>query len=688
MVGNVVIGRTSTEGEYMKPRRFFWLATLLVAVVLPNLRSSGAEKVKDAESATHGFEAAWYQVVDTYQFPGFKVIQFELGVLSHYSYLLVSGKEAWVVDPGRDVTAYLEAAQKEGITITGVWLSHSHADFVAGHVELSSRLKIPIYVSEKTAPGYPAKLLKEGDRQSVGDAVLEFLETPGHTPDSMCALLSSRQNPQQPLAVFTGDTLFIGSVGRPDLLGEGMSAATLASMMFDTWNKKLSKLPDSVKIFPAHGAGSLCGAHLSDEPTSTLGEQRVSNPYLAHKNRGEFIAAVLEGLPEAPQYFQHNAKLNHDGPELVEWEPKELPWVEPSQDLTDAAKHYVVDIRDAPAYSAGHIPNSVAIGLRGRLETWVGIMVPWDAKLVLAGEEKDLREALFRLHRVGYRPQLLDINKWKAANLPVSTSEMIPPQKLYAQMQTDESPQVLDVRLPSEWMGLRIGTVINIPLSELSQQAGKLDRTIPVVAVCNSAFRSTMAVGILERAGMSKVASLAGGSEAWIEAGLPVFQAKQEGTAGGTPQRQIRLAERMSAAELKWLLQDLPGTFQLVDIRPKEQFADFSLPGAENVDLAELLNNPSYLTGAGPLIVVDRDGSLAMMVAGILSQKTQRPVKALYGGLSAYWSETAFAGQTPAAAPAVAPNAVAPHAAAPAAPKAGAAPGSVPAKPKKKSAGC
>ena len=253
--------------------------------------------------------------------------------------------------------------------------------------------------------------------------------------------------------------------------------------------------------------------------------------------------------------------------------------MEPSPDLTDAAKHYVVDIRDAPAYSAGHIPNSVAIGLRGRLETWVGIMVPWDAKLVLAGDEKDLREALFRLHRVGYRPQLLDINKWKAASLPLSTSELIPPQKLHAQMQTAESPQVLDVRLPSEWMGLRIGTVINIPLNELSQRAGKLDRTMPVVAVCNSAYRSTMAVGILERAGIKKIASLAGGSEAWIEAGLPVFQAKQEGTAGGAPQRQIKLAERMSAAELKRLLQDLPGTFQLVDIRPKEQFADYQPAG-------------------------------------------------------------------------------------------------------------
>lgn len=663
------------------------LTCFVVALMLSSQRSSAADKIKDSESATHGFESARYQVVDSYPFPGVKMIQFELGGLSHYSYLLASGKDAWVVDPGRDVNAYVEAAQKEGVTITGVWLSHSHADFVAGHTELAARLKIPIYVSEKAAPGYPATLLKEGDRQSVGEAVLEFIETPGHTPDSMCALLYSRQDPKQPLAVLSGDTLFIGSVGRPDLLGEGMSAATLASMMFDTWTNKLSKLPDSVLIFPAHGAGSLCGAHLSDEPTSTLGEQRVSNPYLAHKNRGEFIAAVLEGLPEAPQYFQHNAKLNHDGPELVDWEPKQLPWVEPSQDLTDATKHYVVDIRDAAAYSAGHIPNSVAIGLRGRLETWVGIMVPWDAKLVLAGEEKDLREALFRLHRVGYRAQLLDINKWKAASLPLVTSEMIPPQKLHAQMQTTESPQVLDVRLPPEWMGLRIGTVINIPLSELSQRAGKLDRTLPVVAVCNSAYRSTMAAGILERAGFKKAASLAGGAEAWIAAGLPVFQAKAEGAVGSVPQRQIKLAERMSVQELKWLMQDLPGTFQIVDIRVQEQFADFSLPGAENVDIVELLNNPSYLTGAGPLIVVDRDGTLAMMIAGILSQKTERAIKALVGGLSAYWSETAFGSPAPAAAPTLAPPATVPQTV-PAAPAPDAGPGARPAKPKKRSAGC
>jgi rhodanese-related sulfurtransferase len=204
-----------------------------------------------------------------------------------------------------------------------------------------------------------------------------------------------------------------------------------------------------------------------------------------------------------------------------------------------------------------------------------------------------------------------------------------------------------------------------------------------------------MAVGILERAGLKNIGGLAGGSDAWVEAGLPVFQAKQEGTADGTPQRQIKLAERMSAAELKRLQQDLPGTFQLVDIRPREQFADYHLPGAENVDLAELINNPAYLAGAGPLIVADRDGSLAMMAAGILSQKTERPIKALMGGLSAYWSETAFGGPAVGAAPAASADAAAPPAAARkaaaaagAAPKTGAAPKAVPAKTKKKSAGC
>jgi rhodanese-related sulfurtransferase len=262
---------------------------------------------------------------------------------------------------------------------------------------------------------------------------------------------------------------------------------------------------------------------------------------------------------------------------------------------------------------------------------------------------------------------------------------MITPQELHAQIQTAESPVVVDVRLPAEWMGLRIGTVVNIPLSDLSKKATKLDKTQRIVAVCNSAYRSSMAVGVLERLGFNHVSSMAGGGQAWIEAGLPVFEAKHAGGHGATPKREIRLAERISAAELKRLTMDLPGTFQLADIRPPEHFADYSLPGSENVHIADLLDNPAYLTGAGSLVVVCRDGSLSMMVAGILSQKTERNIKVLYGGLEAYWNEAGPGtvagpiGRT--VVPVVTPRA---RTVSPAAPSAGAPVG----RRKKKSAGC
>jgi glyoxylase-like metal-dependent hydrolase (beta-lactamase superfamily II) len=223
--------------------------------------SRAGEPIKDTEAATHATDAAWYQVKDTYRFPGFKVIQLELGVLSHYSYLLISGAEAMVVDPGRDVDVYREIAKKEGAAIVAVYLTHSHADFVDGHVELAD--VAPIYISAKTGAKYDHKPVKEGSTLAVGDALVTFLDTPGHTPDGTCAVVASKQKPGQPLLVFTGDTLFIGSVGRPDLLGEGMAASTLAAMMFDTWNEKLARLPDDARIFPACCRPSSAGASRS-----------------------------------------------------------------------------------------------------------------------------------------------------------------------------------------------------------------------------------------------------------------------------------------------------------------------------------------------------------------------------------------------------------------------------------------
>ena len=656
----------------------FAMGIVLIGVIPAELT---AAEIEDAEAATHGDEAASYQVVDTYDYTGFKIIQFDLAVLSHYSYMLVSGGECLVVDPGRDIFTYVETAKKEGVKISGVWLTHSHADFVAGHIEFAEQFGVPLHISEKANAGYQHVALKDNDTLAVGDAVLKFLETPGHTPDSMCGLVAAKQAPNKPLAMFTGDTLFIGSVGRPDLLGENMSASTLASMMFDTWTKKLSKLPDEVMILPAHGAGSLCGAHLSDEPVSTIGQQRVSNGYLQHKSRGTFVAAILEGLPDAPQYFSHNAAMNRQGPEAVNWS-QAFPQIQPSPELADPARYYVVDVRGADEYAAGHIPNSVNVGLRGRFETWTGIMVPWNAKIVLTGGPEEFNEAVYRLHRVGYKPQCVVFDAWKQAGLPLTKNQMAIPRELYAKMQTADSPVVVDVRLPSEWMALRIGMVVNIPLNELSTKAVKLDRTQPIVAVCNSAYRSSLAVGVFERQGFQNVSSMAGGGEAWTEAGLPVFEASASGLATA-PKREIRLAERISAAELKRLVMDLPGTFLLVDVRPPEHFADYSLPGSANVDIADLIDNPAYLTGAGPLVIVDRDGSLAMMVAGILSQKTERPIKALFGGLEAYWNEagpgttSAFGGTSVGS---IAPRRPVPVAAAAGAP--------VSAPRKKKSAGC
>jgi rhodanese-related sulfurtransferase len=310
-------------------------------------------------------------------------------------------------------------------------------------------------------------------------------------------------------------------------------------------------------------------------------------------------------------------------------------------------------------------------------------MVPWGVPLVLIGSDAELKEAVFRLHRVGYSGQVLPIDAWSKAGLPLAQSGTIKPAELYASMQAGNAPIIVDVRLPSEWMGLRIGTVVNLPLSHLAELSGKLDPSLPVVAVCNSAYRSSLAVGILQRKGFKTVASLAGGSEAWINAGYPVFGNESKDTASSAPKRVVHLAERMSPADLNRLIQDMPGTFDLVDIRPPDAFKDYSLPGSRNADIAEVIANPGYLTGAGPLILVDRDGSLAMMLAGILSQKTQRPVKALHGGLDAYWLETELKSAVKAV-PLPAAGAARPQAT-PAPP----APGpSAPAAPKKKSAGC
>ncbi len=500
-------------------------ARLIICIFLVFLLgSANAAEIKDSETASHATDSSISRVIQTYSFPGFKIVQFSLPVLSIYSYILVSDGEALMVDPVRDITPYIDFAKKEQLKIKGVHLTHSHADFVAGHKEMVKALDCPIYQSHKSGAKYKITPLDESTELRIGKAILKFIETPGHTPDGMCAIVFSADQPGTPLALFTGDYLFVGSVGRPDLLEGKVSAAWLAGASFDSWTNKVSKLPDSVQIFPAHGAGSLCGAHLSDEPSSTIGKERTSNPYLTRTKRSEFIAAPLQELPEAPQYFKYNAKMNREGPPLVQWNaplPKDKT---PSLELTNPAKYFVVDVRDAKEYAKGHIQNSVNIGVRGRFENWVGTIVPWGSKLVLFGAEPELKESVFRLHRIGYKAEVLRSEAWTKAKLPLMVNEPITPKELHELMEKGEAPLIVDVRLPAEWMALKIGTVLNLPLTSLAERSVLLDPQAPIVTVCNSAYRSSLAAGILERKGFKNVRSLDGGSQAWVDAGLPFIQ--------------------------------------------------------------------------------------------------------------------------------------------------------------------
>lgn len=658
---------------------------ILVSVALICLYSSSSHKalaaqIKDTESASHSYDAASYQIVDTYEFDGFKLIQINLPVLSHYSYFLVSDNKMLVVDPGRDIDFYVDLIKKQSLTVVGVFLTHSHADFVAGHMEMVKAFNCPIYQSAKSQAAYKIEAIEDGTVLQVGRAKVQFINTPGHVIDGTSALVFS-PGKTEPELILTGDYLFVGGVGRPDLV-TGTTSSALAGMLFDTWVNKVSKLPDSVRIFPAHGAGSLCGAHLKDSPSSTIGEERTSNPYLQHTIRSEFITTVLSDLQEPPQYFGHNAAMNRNGPDLVDWQ-RPLQQTNATTELSDTSKFYVADIRDSKDFATGHIPNSVNIGIRGRFETWTGIMVSWDSQLVLCGDEDDLKEAVHRLHRVGYNAKVIPYSIWQHVKLPQLSNTLVLPQQLYEQMHSDKSPIIVDVRLPNEWMGLRIGTVLNLPLNHLAELSAKLDKNQPVVAVCNSAYRSSMAIGIFERKGFTNVTSLAGGSEAWIEAGLPVYGSETKTSVSVAPKRIIPLPERISAAELKRLMMDLPGTFDLVDIRPAKHYKDYSLSGSVNVDIADLINNPAYLTDAGSLIIVDRDGSLAMAAGGILSQKKQRNIKVLYGGLESYWQES---GLSPGTATAI-PQQLKPISP-PAMPSPSKPTEQKPQTPKKKSAGC
>ena len=623
---------------------------IAISVALINTNIQG-----DTVSPDSGIKlqkGADYQIVKEYQYPDFKIIQFNLARLSHFSYMLISDAECMVVDPGRDAAIYQEIAKKAKVKIKAVFLTHAHADFIAGHLELAALAGCPVYVNQANDAVYSHKGLKDGDILNIGKVTVKFIETPGHTPDGMCALVYDTKNSQEPEVVFTGDTLFVGSVGRPDLLEGKMSAVELAAKMYDSWFKKLALLGDNVVVLPAHGAGSLCGSNLGNSPSSTIGAEKKTNPYLQHKSKNEFIAAILNSLDHAPQYFGHDAALNRQGPPLVDW--KKLP----GQELTAAAVNpnnpntYIVDVREAEQYAAGHIENAINIPASGKMATWVGIVVPWGSRLVITGSPEEIKEAAHRLQRIGYTPEYITLEQWQKSGKKLFTTEIIPPKELYAQFQQGKSPMILDVRKPSEWNTERIGDVINMPLQTLHDTQAKLNPSEPMITVCNTGYRAGIAAGLLARSGFKDIKIMKGGMEEWRQGELPTVGSGAGcaalTTAAANTQR-LNLPEVITTDGLNRLIKDQPDFIEIIDIRPAGQFADYNIPASRNIELKTLFEN-GVATKDKTLIIVDRDGTLAFIAAGILAEKMDGRIKALEGGIENYWRKT-FAADRPAGLP-------------------------------------
>lgn len=507
--------------------RFTWLLAIGVAGLLSAQMPVAASEVSCVSEIKRSAEES-----------GIVVDQYYLGCLSQASYLIgdPTSKTAVVVDPERDVDVYIEDAKKRGLRITHVFLTHVHADFVAGHQELNRKTGAKICLSATSKASFPFVPFKDGDELALGKARLKVMATPGHTPEAISILVyDTSRDPDKPYAVLTGDCLFIGDVGRPDLLAsEGVSAGELAGMMYDSLRNKLMKLPDSTLVYPAHGAGSLCGKNMSKDTFSTIGEQKKSNYALKDMTKEEFVKLITANQPEAPKYFKYDAMLNlkpHASLDSV------LHRKLTAIGETEAIKMYnegaqLLDTREADEYAAKYVRDTMNIPLSGRFAMWAGTFLDPSRPIVIIAKPGKERESAMRLGRIGFdniagfvkggiesydtHPDL--IRKFKR-----ETSS-----GLASKLKAEKPPLVLDVRTAAEREDSYIKGSKHVPLISLIEQEEHLPRDREIVIQCATGFRSAIAASILRQMGMTDVTDLQGGITAWKKANLPV----EKGTAG------------------------------------------------------------------------------------------------------------------------------------------------------------
>ena len=453
------------------------------------------------------------------------VEQFFLGCLAHASYLVASEGIAAIIDPQRDVDIYIGAARDKGLKIQHIIETHLHADFVSGHHELADRTGARIYLGQGSGASMPHTPVGDGHSIQFGNCRFDFLQTPGHTLESVCIAMTDLGAPSPgPKAVFTGDTLFVGDVGRPDLSGNH-TPQELAALLYKSLHEKLLKLPDDTEIFPAHGAGSLCGRQMGSERSSTIGKERRTNYALQAKTCDEFIHLLTDSLPPRPEYFGREVELNRQGAAPIDQLPLPVPMHAPEVLRLQSEGAIVLDSRPAMQFAVAHVPGSLHIALSGQYASWAARILGLDQRIILVGEDPDhLRESQLRLARVGIedvRAYLEDgITGWIKGGYQLDYIPQITVQE-FTELQEQEKDHiaVLDVREPGEVESGAMGNSIRIPLGQLSARTGELDGTKLIVVHCKGGYRSSIATSILRRAGFTDIVNLTGGYDAWKTVG-------------------------------------------------------------------------------------------------------------------------------------------------------------------------
>jgi glyoxylase-like metal-dependent hydrolase (beta-lactamase superfamily II)/rhodanese-related sulfurtransferase len=445
------------------------------------------------------------------------VQQLYTNCLSEAAYFISHNGEAAVIDPLRDIETYLKLAEEQGVKIKYIFETHFHADFVSGHLELSKATGAPIVYGPQTEARFDFHKATDGETFSIGGLRLEVLHTPGHTLESTCYLLYDENN--KPYCVFTGDTLFVGDVGRPDLFSGNMSKEELAGMMYDSLQSKIKTLPDDVIVYPAHGPGSSCGKNLGKETFSTIGAQKAGNYALADMTKEEFVKAVTEGLNTPPAYFPINARINKEGYEpmndLFEQGLKSLSVTAFKQAVKDGA--WILDTRPAAVFTEAFVPESINIGLDGRYAEWAGSLLPFTQPLVLVAEPGKERESITRLARVGISKVqgYLEggIEAWKAAGETPDMIIDVEPDELAMDMPFDNRLEVIDVRKPGEFEAGHVKGATNLPLSDMTDvlNIAGIDTDHNLYVHCAGGYRSVIACSLLKRQGFHNLRNVLGG---------------------------------------------------------------------------------------------------------------------------------------------------------------------------------